>query len=66
MNLIRIRLEVRVLVNLACPVAAVVGDSQAHREAVMCEHGPSSCAREQGSNPKEWQGGIRKTQTKPK
>lgn len=32
MNLIRIRLEVRVLVNLACPVAAVVGDSQAHRE----------------------------------
>lgn len=32
MNLIRIRLEVRVLVNLACPVAAVADDSQAHRE----------------------------------
>lgn len=28
----RIRLEGRVLVNLACPVAAVADDSQAHRE----------------------------------
>lgn len=26
----------------------------------MCEYGPSSCAREQGSNPKEWQRAIRK------
>ena len=48
MNLVKIRLESKVLVNLTYPVAVVVSDSHTERTVLGGgEFGPSSYAREQ-------------------